>query len=778
MNKYYIKRRKTFLCRYYKLLFFCLLYCNTDCFSQTLKGLVVDENGCPIPAVTIVIQKVDSTETKVNITQDDGTFIFQDIPLKYRLIASHISFTTKVVTDTVLYKIITLQENKNNTIGEVVITAPIRQLKMTDNGALLFDANTIMKTHPTSNVMDLLEGIPTVQKTGDDYTLIGTSSTNITINGRKSSLTQEQIKSQLISMSPERVKNIEIFYNTPAKYGIKGASININLIEHKTEHLHISGDVSLNSIFRHHVSYGGNGNIQLTSKKVSANIGYALSRIRKKSVLDMVSEHTVNFDLFSILQQTTTSSKSTEHKLYADFHWKPTIISNLSLSYSANLNKPEIGATAITTIEQNIVKSRIDNSNNSYLHNLSSIYKYKTFDMGCDFSFYAQKENQVLNYTSHVDIIGLYKQKFLKTRAYMNNETDIHIGKLEFGIDYSYSTTKNTKYTNNNEKGDKPFKSDQNEHCFSFYIGFNKQLGGEGFIDVSIQGEYFKSTIDSVNVNKTMSLWNTFNIYPKFTFLYKLSDSSSMQIAFNSQNYYPSYWITASNRTYINNYCANEGSPQIKPYTKYALNLNYILRSKYIFGAFYEYCDNYYTQCLFQNDKELIAIYKYFNMNFNMKIGVMSVIPIKWTSFASSRFTGILFSMTQKGKIENISFNKENISSRLAIVNTLNLIRKTLSIELSGWYQFPTIQGLYDVNAMYSASMGLTWRTGINGLSVVVKGEDIFNTYRMKVSTNIDNQNYSFKNNVDQRFVSLTIKYNFNDYKLKRTNRYNDRLGF
>lgn len=750
---------------------------NTACFSQTLRGRVLDENGRPISAVTIVIQKLDSTEAKADITKSDGTFFFQDAPQKYRLVASHLSYGTKIFTDTVAYKVIYMQE-KSNSIEDVTITAPVRQITLGENGALLFDAKAVAKTHPSTNIMDLIEGISVIQKTGDEYTLIGTSSTSIMINGRKSSLTQEQIKSMLLSMSPDRAKNIEIFYNTPAKYGMKGATINVNLVEKKTEQVLISGEGSLNCIFRHYTSYNGGGNIQLTSKKMSANVGYSLYNAKKKTVLDLVSEHVIGIELFNIVQQTKTDIKCMEHKFYVDFNWNFTKQSNLSLSYTVNFNKPVFEALANTTIGKENVLSNTNNKDKSYLHNMSSVYNYKTFEIGCDVSFYNQKENQTLCY-SLTNINGLYKQDFFKMRAYFNNELSLHIGNLQYGMDCSYSTTDNIKQTTNDANDAGSFNSSQKEYNFSFFLGYNMYIGKRGSIDASIQAEYFKSTVDDINVNKAITLWSTFNLYPRLTFMYKLNKMSSVQMVFNSQNFYPSYWITASNRTYINSYCANDGNPHLNPYTKYVWNFNYILCSKYIFGAFYEYCDNYYTQLLIQSTKELIATYKYYNMDSSSKIGVMSVIPIKWSNIINTRLTGMFFSMSQRGDVEDIVFDRNKFSARLMVANTLNLIRNRLVAEVSGWYQFPIIQGLYDVDTMCSVSMGLTWVTGIKGLSFVFKGEDIFNTYRMKVNTCMKSQKYSFMNNVDQRYLSLTVKYNFNDHKLhKSTNTINERIGF
>ena len=104
-----------------------------------------------------------------------------------------------------------------------------------------------------------------------------------------------------------------------------------------------------------------------------------------------------------------------------------------------------------------------------------------------------------------------------------------------------------------------------------------------------------------------------------------------MQLSLNSEKRYPTYWTTAANRVYMNTYCASDGNTALKPYVKYSGNLNYIIKSKYIFGIFAETSPNFFTQNMILNRTELLAVYKYLNFSQNYRYGLMAIIPVKWT---------------------------------------------------------------------------------------------------------------------------------------------------
>lgn len=184
---------------------------------------------------------------------------------------------------------------------------------------------------------------------------------------------------------------------------------------------------------------------------------------------------------------------------------------------------------------------------------------------------------------------------------------------------------------------------------------------------------------------------------------------------------------------------------------------------------FAETSPNFFTQNMILNRTELLAVYKYLNFSQNYRYGLIAVIPVKWTSNISSKFTTMAFNMHQSGTVEDgFSFNKKKTSGILRLTNNFLLFRKKISVDISGWYQFPIIQGMYDVSRMCSTSLGFTWYTGLEGLTFTFRGEDVFDTYRMKTKCNIGNMNYAFNNKIDMRMFSFAIRYKFKDYKEKK----------
>lgn len=67
-------------------------------------------------------------------------------------------------------------------------------------------------------------------------------------------MSQEQICTYLSSLSPNRVKNIEVYYNSPTKFGVRGASVNISLIEEKEKSFKITSELYEETITRHNLS--------------------------------------------------------------------------------------------------------------------------------------------------------------------------------------------------------------------------------------------------------------------------------------------------------------------------------------------------------------------------------------------------------------------------------------------------------------------------------------------------------------------------------------------
>jgi hypothetical protein len=261
--------------------------------------------------------------------------------------------------------------------------------------------------------------------------------------------------------------------------------------------------------------------------------------------------------------------------------------------------------------------------------------------------------------------------------------------------------------------------------------------------------------------------------------MYKFNQQSIIQASLSGTKYYPSYWANASYSSYIDNYSRIEGNPLLNPSMKYGLNVNYIYKGKYIVGWFGENHKNYFTQLLKLQNDEISAVYKYFNIGKSQRLGMMGIVPISWMRNFASKLTLMGFYMRQKGTIDGIYLNKSRFSGRISMSNNINLFSDKLLAEIIGWVQLPIIQGIYNVNSMWSVTSKLNWNTPIKGMSVSIKAEDIFNTLRSRVSSNVTQQKFNFRSYGDSRNISFTVRYIFNGYKAKDGNIVtNERLGF
>jgi hypothetical protein len=157
----------------------------------------------------------------------------------------------------------------------------------------------------------------------------------------------------------------------------------------------------------------------------------------------------------------------------------------------------------------------------------------------------------------------------------------------------------------------------------------------------------------------------------------------------------------------------------------------------------------------------------------------MAILPLNLMNGFESKITLMGFYMHQKGNIDDISLDKTKLSGRMSVSNTINLFDNQLMAEIGGWVQLPVIQGIYDVKSMWTVTSKLSWKTPIKGLMASLKADDLFNTLKNRVRSNVTQQRFSFCSNGESHMISLTLRYIFNEYKAKEAKSIsNERLGF
>ena len=662
-------------------------------------------------------------------------------------------------------------------LPEVFVKAERPLVKVAD-GKLQYDIPNLMKSKPVDNAFDILGELPGVGKNGDNISLLGTSETTIIINGRKSSMTPEQLADMLKATPSSKVKKIEVMYSTPPQYGVRGASINVVIENDRSLADILKGEISLTGKQAWYFSPTALMNLSYTGKKYAADLSYSANYRHGRSTEDMHTEPTVNGTKYDILQKNWSENKGISHNLRGAFEYDFSNKDKLSASYTGKYvqDKPVSlrgGQTDFKGIETVNTASRTTGP--SFLHSTRIDYNgHKNLNAGIDYTFYKDKSLQDLvnNFedSNDQDRRNESKQKSQRANIYINHFVVVGEGwKISYGAEASLSGTTNeaSALLNNEKESEGTFYMKQKEHSAGIFGGFSRSFGKKFTLNASLAVRYYKASVDSAG--KKSTLWDQADLFPSLSAVYRIDRSNMLQFSLSSNRKYPSYWATTPNTYYMNIYSMIKGNPQLKPELNYSMQLTYVIKNKYVLGAFANFQPDKIQQMSYQQPDRLQSVFHSINLDTHTMYGLMAVVPFRAGEVLSSRLTLMGFSIHDKGTLVDISFDRKKLFGRAMLTNTIFLTRdKNLSLDISGDYSSPAIQGIYDIDPLYSLDAALVWTLPKKRLRLTLKGSDLLNS--QKPLTHIDEQRQKSRMELfqDIRSVSLTLRYSFGGYKEKK----------
>lgn len=662
-------------------------------------------------------------------------------------------------------------------LPEVFVKAERPLVKVAD-GKLQYDIPNLLKSKPVNTAFDILGELPGVGKSGDHITLLGTSETTIIINGRKSSMTAEQLADMLKATPSSKVKKVEVMYSTPPQYGVRGASINV-VIEHDRSLANmLKGEVSLTGRQAWYFSPTALLNLSYTGKKYAADLSYSANYRHGRSTEDMHAEPTVNGTKYDILQKNRSENKNIAHHLRGAFEYDFEGKDKLSASYTGKYTQDRPaslreGQTDFKGIET--VRTMSRTTGPSSLHSVRADYNgHKNLNAGIDYTFYKDKclQELVNNFEndSNQDRRNESRQKSQQANMYLNHFVVTGKGwKISYGVEASLSGTINEAdaLLNNKEESEGTFRLKQKEHSAGAFGGFSRSFGKKFMLNASLAIRYYKASVDSAG--KKSTLWDQADLFPSLSAVYRIDRSNMLQFSLSSNRKDPSYWATTPNTYYMNAYSVIKGNPQLKPELNYSMQLTYVMKNKYVLGAFANFRPDKIQQMSYQEPRRLQSVFHSINLDTYTMYGLMAVIPFRAGEVLSSRLTLTGFSIHNKGTLVDIRFERKKLFGRAMLTNTIFLTRnKNLSLDISGDYSSPAIQGIYDIDPLYSLDAALVWTLPKQKLRLTLKGTDLLNS--QKPLTHIDEQSQKSRMELfqDMRSVSLTIRYSFGGYKEKK----------
>lgn len=627
-------------------------------------------------------------------------------------------------------------------------------------GRLEYDLPRMIAQKPIDNVYDALKELPGVVEMNGGLTL-GARGVTVILDGKVTNMSAEQLYSLLKSMPASRIERVEVMYNAPARYQVRGALINVRLRHRIGDPGSVQGEAFAKYDQRHEASFEERASLLYNGGKLSADFLYSHAHGESYHTTDKEARHwqEAEGEAYSVRNHERGHGRNHTHTFRLGAGYRFAENHSLDFVYNgsydtSHYNQYTTGTQTATTL----------GNQEAWLHDGRLDYQAPFgLKAGAEFTWYHAPGSQRLVSEMDGTSMDFYTEDAQRINAWKFYVSQEHQLKHGWGLNYGavYSTSVDNSYQrySGNEGLPSDMDSRRREQTLNVYAGFSKSFGEDLSVDFSLAAERYRTPV-----------WDEWSWYPNLTATYKPSASHIVQLSFSSDKRYPGYWAVQDAVSYLGGgYSEVQGNPLLKPSKDYDVRLVYVLKSKYIFSAWFSHTEDYATQTLYQSPERLVEIYRYLNFDFQRQAGIQASVPFKVKKWLDSRLTLIGVWMREKDNdFYDMPFDRRICYGMAVWNNTVTLsTRPDLRLMLNGFVRSKAHQGTYDLPA--SGNVDIALRYAFAGKNCILSAwcKDIFETAGIDPYIRLARQwvtnDYSC-----YRSVGLSFTWKFGGYQEKR----------
>lgn len=637
-----------------------------------------------------------------------------------------------------------------HTLPDVMVKGE-RPLVKVEGSAMIYDLPRMVEQKAIDNVYEALKELPGVTEQGESLLLSGRP-VNIIFDGKVTTMTAQQLYATLRAMPAGRIDKVEVLYNAPARYQLRGAVINVKL-KHQTDNkAALQGEVNLAWNQEHTANFGERASLLYNKGPWAVDFMWKHSHGKDFGVTDETSLHTLNngstHDI-STREVSRYRSHGDNFRLGIDYNIAKE--HRLSLVYSGNYEKNNSRQEVSGSIEANF---RIHSSDR--LHNVRLDYQAPFgLKAGAELTYYHNPETQWLASTLPTGTLNYEitnSQRINRWKFFIAREH-----KLKHGWGINYGTTYTTSHDNSSQltagTGDRVSQREDNVNA---YFGLNRNFSAKLMMDASLAAEYYHSP-----------LWHRWDLFPTLNLTWLPAQGHVLQFGLSSDKAYPEYWAMNNFVTYSNGgYNEITGNPRLKPSVEYQAQAVYILRSKYQFVAWFKHTRDYFIQAPYQRADRLTIEYRYLNFNYQQQAGLQASAPFKIGRWLDSRLTLIGVWMREKDDdFHDLSLDRSVAYVMATMRNTFTLSRRPdIVLTADGMIHSKANQGTYDLPGSGYLNLGLRYRFCKQKATLKLFCNDIFRTATINPRVDYKGQHLTM-NFACYRTFGISFTYSFGGFK-------------
>ncbi len=759
-----------------------------------IGGTVLDKETKRIEFVSVNLQQRDSTIAQT-ITDSFGNFMFDNIKnglynLELEYWGNIKNQSIEIINNNMVLNI--EFDSIAQYMDEVIVEAkkPIIEKKI---DRLVFNVENSI-TSVGGSALDALTKTPYVQVRNNFIGLIGKSGVAIMVDDKLIQLSGEDLINYLQSIKSEDISKIEVITNPTAKYDAEGNSGLINIVLKKAKRnelfsgniftalekrTYFSNSSGLGLNYRKnkiYISTGLNGNIGKTAPTeefAALYIDRELKQISDRTDYrkNIAARFLIEYDI---------SEKSKIGFQYLGGYSRPDVKENIRshyLTFAGNDSTLKTYAykntqSAFSSFNLNY-NSKLDDKGKKMFFDINYLINSNTNERPFDSKTYNQlgeliNGSSTGNRNNGIQHISIFASK-------LDFEIPNKIANLSFGTKVSFMTNKSNnamyelignEYVIDNRQSD---TFEYREQIQALYFTLSKAIKKWEF-QFGLRGENTQTKSISLTYDTTTQK-NYFKTFPTAYINYTPNDENVFSLNYGRRIGRPTYrWLNPF-RWYSNKLNYSEGNPFLQPTYLNNFEFSHLYKNKLNSTLFFTYQTNGYNQLAFADNSSDIFYFKPINFFTEYSIGLTEYYQFEiGKTITTTAITNIYHTITSSD-IPITDKVKSMTSANIQLQNSFLLNKsKTLFAELNAWYQLPQTTGLLNERSSGSVDLGMKYLLLNKKLTVSLNISDIFKTSYNRYYNTINGIEQNFKNYYDNRYIRLSINYNFGNKSIRNKN--------
>jgi hypothetical protein len=767
--------------------------------SGKVSGQVIDGNTKTIEAATITLLRAkDSSVAKISAANRNGNFLFENVSDgKYLVSITAVGhtkgfseeFEINPSNNNVTLKTIELVPIAKNLTGVTVAAKkPLIEQKI-DRMIVNVEASI---TNVGTSALEVLEKSPGVSIDKDgNISLKGKQGVQVYIDGRPSYLSGADLAIYLRNLSSNQLDQIEIMTNPPAKYDAAGNAGIINIKTKKTKQFGYSGSLSSTWAQGRYPKVNESFTFNYRKNKLNlfTTLGYNYRKnwqdldIQRKFIEHSTKEIKSHFDQESRIKEEGQSynakigfdyfaNKKTTFGAVFTGYYNPGQFSNQSDVLISDANHFLLSRTLAKTSNDRDWKNFSTNLN--FRHLLDTTGQEITADL--DYLTYRTTNSQYL-VNAYYDPNGIPTDKADTLLGSLPQDINIYSAKVDYtlplkkgakfeaGVKTSYVETDNNAIYDSVNYGIRVRDNGRSNHFIykenvnAAYVNYSRALSKKWFGQFGLRLENTNATGDQVTTGEKFDRHYT-QLFPTAFIQYKASDKNSFVLNYGRRVQRPNYQDLNPFILFLDKYTFEQGNPNLQPQFAHNIELTHSYRGFLNTTLNYTRTTNIINEVLEQNTdrnetyvkKDNIAKQRQYGISVSASGSIKKWwTPNLWTNLYNNQFEGII----------NGDYVKTGATTLQANLQNQFKLGKTLSAELSGYFNSGGVQGVFRIKSFGMVNMGLS-KTVFKGKGTFrLTGRDVFRTQKIKGEIKYSTIDASFQQRRDSRQVALGFTYRF-----------------